>query len=61
MYFMVFYENVIEYLLKYQFLIRIIMISRKNKKSPTEFDFISSERLFSVFGRDLIFDQFMLF
>ena len=61
MYFMVFYENVIEYLLESQFLIRIIMILRKNKKSPTKFDFISSERLFSVFGRDLIFDQFMLF
>lgn len=58
---MVFYENVIEYLLESQFLIRIIMILRKNKKSPTKFDFISSERLFSVFGRDLIFDQFMLF
>lgn len=58
---MVFYENVIEYLLKYLFLIRIIMISRKNKKSPTKFNFISSERFFSILGRDLIFDLFMLF
>ena len=37
------------------------MILRKYKKSRTKFNFISSERLFSVYGQDLIFDQLMLF